>query len=182
MLSRFNCVWLFPTLWTVAHQARSIHGSLQAGILEWVAISSSRGSSWLWNRTKVAYDSCIAGRFSTAELPGKPWHGLNWVYTTCHWMGWSKHPCRSSINNNSLDFPESYHFTLTSHNLNDIADNMLAVAIQPALFSGYPLHVTFDSASTTGFPRWHSGKESTCQCRRHEFNPWVRKILWRRKW
>ena len=30
-----------------------------------------------------------------------------------------------------------------------------------------------------------SGKESTCQCRRHKrcgFNPWVRKIPWRRKW
>ena len=25
------------------------------------------------------------------------------------------------------------------------------------------------------FPRWHSGKESTCQCRRCGFNPWVRK-------
>ena len=25
-------------------------------------------------------------------------------------------------------------------------------------------------------------KESTCQCRRHGFNPWVRKIPWRRKW
>ena len=27
-----------------------------------------------------------------------------------------------------------------------------------------------------------SGKESTCQCRRWGFEPWVRKILWRRKW
>ena len=27
-----------------------------------------------------------------------------------------------------------------------------------------------------------SSKESTCQCRRCEFNPWVRKIPWRRKW
>ena len=30
-----------------------------------------------------------------------------------------------------------------------------------------------------------SGKESACQCRRHwrlKFNPWVEKILWRRKW
>ena len=26
------------------------------------------------------------------------------------------------------------------------------------------------------------GKESTCQCRRHRFNPWVRKIPWSRKW
>jgi len=25
-------------------------------------------------------------------------------------------------------------------------------------------------------------KESTCQCRRHGFDPWVRKISWRRKW
>ena len=34
-------------------------------------------------------------------------------------------------------------------------------------------------------PRWHSGKESTCQCRRHErrqFDPWVGKIRWRRAW
>ena len=30
-----------------------------------------------------------------------------------------------------------------------------------------------------------SGKESTCQCRRcrrHGFDPWIRKIPWRRKW
>ena len=25
-------------------------------------------------------------------------------------------------------------------------------------------------------PRWLSGKESTCQCRRHRFDPWSRKI------
>ena len=34
-------------------------------------------------------------------------------------------------------------------------------------------------------PRWHSGKESTCQCRRHKrhgFNPWIGKISWSRKW
>ena len=33
-----------------------------------------------------------------------------------------------------------------------------------------------------GLSRWLRGKESSCQCRRHEFNPWVRKIPWRRKW
>ena len=34
-------------------------------------------------------------------------------------------------------------------------------------------------------PRWHSGKESSWQCRRHRrhgFDPSVRKIPWRRKW
>ena len=29
-------------------------------------------------------------------------------------------------------------------------------------------------------PRWHSGKEPTCQCRRHGLDSWIRKIPWRR--
>ena len=29
---------------------------------------------------------------------------------------------------------------------------------------------------------WLSGKDSSCRCRRHGFNPWVRKVPWRRKW
>ena len=33
-----------------------------------------------------------------------------------------------------------------------------------------------------GLPRWHCGKESACQGRRLRFDPWVRKIPWRRKW
>ena len=33
-----------------------------------------------------------------------------------------------------------------------------------------------------GLPRWLSGKESTCQCRRGRFDPWVGKIHGRRKW
>ena len=39
--------------------------------------------------------------------------------------------------------------------------------------------------SVSGLPRWHSGKESTCQykrSKRHRFDPWVGKIPWRRKW
>ena len=33
-----------------------------------------------------------------------------------------------------------------------------------------------------GLPKWLSGKESTCQCGRSGFDPWVGKILWRREW
>ena len=36
-----------------------------------------------------------------------------------------------------------------------------------------------------GFPGGSTGKEPTCQCRRckkHGFNPWIRKVPWRRKW
>ena len=31
-----------------------------------------------------------------------------------------------------------------------------------------------------GFPGGPRGKEPACQCRRHRFNPWVRKIPWRK--
>ena len=44
----------------------SVHGILQERILEWVAISSSRGSSQPRDQSQV---SCIAGRFFTAVLP-----------------------------------------------------------------------------------------------------------------
>ena len=40
----------------------SAHGILQEGILDWVAIPFSRGSSLLRDQTQV---SCIAGRFFT---------------------------------------------------------------------------------------------------------------------
>ena len=42
--------------------ASSVHGTLQAGILEWVAIPFSRGPSPLRDRTQI---SCTAGRFFT---------------------------------------------------------------------------------------------------------------------
>ena len=41
----------------------SVHGILQARIVEWVAVPSSRGSSWPRDWTQV---SCIAGRFFTS--------------------------------------------------------------------------------------------------------------------
>ena len=37
----------------------SVQGILQARILEWVAISTSRGSSRTRDRTSVSYASCI---------------------------------------------------------------------------------------------------------------------------
>ena len=49
----------------------SVHWILQAGILEWVAMLPSRGSSWLRDWTQVSWGSCIAGEFFTPEPLGK---------------------------------------------------------------------------------------------------------------
>ena len=43
------------------------------------------------------------------------------------------------------------------------------------------LKVKNNNNNNQGLPRWLSGKESACQCRRPRFDPWVRKIPWRRK-
>ena len=61
----------------------SVHGIFLARILEWVAISYSRGSSWPRNQTLVSCVSCIAGGFlmashwgSAGQIRGSwsPWH------------------------------------------------------------------------------------------------------------
>ena len=59
----------------------SVHGILQARILEWVAISFSRGSSQPRNRTQV---SSIAGRFLTN------WGGGGCKNKKANRTGWTK--------------------------------------------------------------------------------------------
>ena len=55
-------------------------------------------------------------------------------------------------------------------------------------FVGKMMSLLFNTRSrfVLGFPGgFPGGKESTCQCRRHRrcgFDPWVRKIPWRRAW
>ena len=50
----------------------SVHGSLQARILEWVATPSSGGSSQPRDQTPDSCVFCLTGRFFAAEPPGKP--------------------------------------------------------------------------------------------------------------
>ena len=45
MLSCFSCVRLFVILWTVSLPGSSVHGILQARILEWAAMPFFRESS-----------------------------------------------------------------------------------------------------------------------------------------
>ena len=45
----------------------SVHGILQARILEWVAMLTSRGFSQPWNRIHISYVSCLGGEFFTTS-------------------------------------------------------------------------------------------------------------------
>ena len=65
----------------------SVHGILQARILEWVAISFSRVSSQPRNRTWV---SCIAGRFFTNWSTRETWTKVGPILPLHTWTCWSE--------------------------------------------------------------------------------------------
>ena len=114
----------------------SVHGILQKRKLEWVAISSSRGSSQPRDQTRV---SC-ASYFGVFRQPfsGLPSPRTGVRATARELIRW--------ISQGTVDYWKSEHYQL---------------------------------------PRWLSGEEPACQCRRcrkWQFNPWVGKIPWRRKW
>ena len=63
------------TLWESVDcslQASSVHGILQARVLEWVAISTSKGSSHPGIEQESSTSPILAGAFFTTEPPGKP--------------------------------------------------------------------------------------------------------------
>ena len=67
----------------VAHQVPLSMTILQPRILEWVAISFSRGSSQPRDRSHISRVSCTAGGFFTAEPPGKPGHVCVYICIFC---------------------------------------------------------------------------------------------------
>ena len=74
------CCWACPTLVTPDYNLpdSSVLGISQARILEWVAISFSRGYSWPRTWARV---SCTAGGFFTTKSPRKPivtWSRSSW--------------------------------------------------------------------------------------------------------
>ena len=74
------CVKLLQSCLTVCNpvdcspSGSSVHGILQARILEWVAVPSSKESSRPRDQTSISF---IAGRFSAVEPLGKPRGGRN---------------------------------------------------------------------------------------------------------
>ena len=92
-----------PTLWDpmdCSLPGSSLHGILQARVLEWVTISFSRGSSWPRDRTLV---SCI---------PGK--HFNLWATREVKEYGTSIHICTfiHTLHQNEITNP---HITLTCY-------------------------------------------------------------------
>ena len=144
----------------------SVHGIPQARILEWVAISFSRESS----------------RPGGSEVKNPPamWETWVWSLDMEDPLGEGNGtPLQYSCLENSteqpggLEFRVSQESDMTERLTNDAGTTI--ILMQKRESEIWPLFIPYR------FPRWLSGKESACQCRRHGFHPWVRKIPWRRK-
>jgi len=72
----FSGVWFFVSPWPVAHQAPLSMEFSQTRIVEWVAISYSRGSS---QPRDVTWVSCIAGRLYGLSHQGSPFAFVNFL-------------------------------------------------------------------------------------------------------
>ena len=120
----------------------SVHGIIQARILEWVAISFSRGSSWPREQTHISSVSSI---------------GRQILYQCATWEALTAFIIKLKL------------LYLASRVLYDHVSVSFFVVISYYFF--FPLFY-----SNHRLPWWLSGKESTCQCNRHGFDIWVKKI------
>ena len=89
-----NSLWPHYCIPQTEEIGSSVPGILQARILEWVAMPSSRGSSWTRNRNHTLCSSSIAEGFFTAESLGRPKVDI-WYYVsfkcTAKWFHIFKH-------------------------------------------------------------------------------------------
>ena len=168
MLFSFSCSVVsdsFATPWTVARLP--CRWNSLARIPEWVAIFFSRGSSWPRDWTPVSF---MAADSFTAESP-------SWAMETLcfHSSGRSRrktrfgyYNCNQGISLQKVLSIESRTYYTTS--------KLCYINLC------HQIDFWFGSSKTNwGLLWWLRSTESTCQCRRHGFDPWVRKMPWRRK-
>ena len=95
----------------------SVHGILQARVVERVAIYSSRGSSWPTDQTHIPCISCIGRWILYHELP---------VFSVCHfitqvdwWNQWNQH------NQNAELFHDYYISAAMNNHVQDLCGHKL---------------------------------------------------------
>ena len=124
----------------------SVHGISQARILEWVVISSSRVSFQPRDQTCI---SCFGRQILYHWAIREAWFSkFNGILSKIIPMTYFKTWYLYIFNLSMLEYCTSVH-----------------------LFISLRFYHFYH-----GIPRWLSGKESACQCRRYRFDPWSRKI------
>ena len=140
-----SCFQLFATPWTVACQAPLSVGILQARILEWVAMPSSRGSSQSRDRTQV---SCTAGWFFTVWATREAQLSLYIILKSC----WEK-------DHLLMMFSPSYTLCDSTwyYSIKDFCTYIIARAA--ATFCNYKVQEIFRDIHSDIIKLWNQGQQ-----------------------
>ena len=92
LLLLLSCVWLCDPM-DCSQPGSSVHGIFHARILEWVAISSSRGCSWPRDETSVSGLPCIGRQLLFTTEPTRkptlvPRNPQNYLLGYVLWQTW----------------------------------------------------------------------------------------------
>ena len=158
-------------------------GILQARILEWAAMPSTKGSSWPRDWTQV---SCIAGGFFAIWVTREA-HCTSYLYyiiVICGHILLCFYIMHSHCNIKLF-----YDVIGITQRMGKCHDKKLAGIWKQKSLSHVWLLMTwllpfidYHVLSNMGFPGGSDSKESPCNAGEPEFDPWVGKIPWRRAW
>ena len=180
----------------------SVHGILQARILEWVAIPFSKGifptqglvphllCLWHWQASSLPLAPLgkpsrwcahfyFLSQTAAASIKNKP--GIaSWMMK--HHKEWWAVP--ATLAEANLDEPMASHPIDLCKSTSKSSRVSHSTHRWPQMDPSTQLRLGELSSSVINFsnntcPWWLSGKESACQCRRCRFKPWVRRIPWK---
>ena len=167
-----------------------IHGIFQARILDWIAISFSRRYSQPRDRTWVSHiaDSLpsepprklmlcfyVYIKLVVKLIPIILIHKFPLVFSLCSFVTpFSDSDNSALILQNLFTYLLNFRICTVSELLTYITSVKNKFTKMNAIFTC--------SSFVFGLPWWLNGKESSCRCSRYRFDPWVRKIPWRRIW
>ena len=153
----------------------SVHGILQARILEWVAISSSRGSSQPRDQIRLLgllHCRWILYHWASGEA-------LIMILSCFYYLSLSLIPSQKVMGYSPKEWKLIYnHWKDKTHQI-CVTLGFLQLLIEPQFFTFWYLEIFLPVCLILGLPMWL--RESSCQCRGCRFNPCVGKIPWRRK-
>ena len=77
---------------------------------------------------------------------------------------------------------ETHKFTSSLYLRKVMLEVNIELFVSKSLLSKNILFIRASFCGGEGLPWRPCSKESSCQCKRYGFDPWVRKIPWRKKW
>ena len=152
-----------------------IPGILQARTLEQVAISFSNAWKWKWSCSVVSdlatpWTAAYQAPPSMGSSRQEYWSGVPLPSPVCHYLyGWN---CFHVF---------SGHWGFTSVKL--LFQLCIQISIEQFTWALFICNSFLYTSSSEGFPGSSDSKETACNSGDlARYNPWVRKIPWRREW